>query len=186
MFCPNCGSNQSNRKKFCTACGTNLSLVSQALTGNLSQPNAAPPFSPSVEIERQRQMARGLRLAIIGGGIVALKFFGFVFSGPFHGSSPFGLLMIIGFILLATGISKIIGSRPPQPPNARLYHNPSLPQPPESVKHPPQPVFFASSYTEAEARKTSEIEIKNQPLSSVTEDETAHLPQYSPAKNVKQ
>jgi hypothetical protein len=33
MFCPNCGRDNSREKKFCASCGTNLEVVSQALTG---------------------------------------------------------------------------------------------------------------------------------------------------------
>lgn len=34
MFCPVCGKENSHRRKFCVACGTNLGAVSQALTGS--------------------------------------------------------------------------------------------------------------------------------------------------------
>lgn len=34
MFCPNCGRDNSQEKKFCASCGTNLEAVSQALNGN--------------------------------------------------------------------------------------------------------------------------------------------------------
>jgi len=33
MFCPQCGSNQSDDLKFCKGCGTNLQSVKQVLTG---------------------------------------------------------------------------------------------------------------------------------------------------------
>jgi hypothetical protein len=35
MYCPNCGSNNQPEVKFCTRCGTNLGVVSEALTGKL-------------------------------------------------------------------------------------------------------------------------------------------------------
>lgn len=34
MFCPTCGRDNSARRKFCAACGTNLDVVSQALSGS--------------------------------------------------------------------------------------------------------------------------------------------------------
>ena len=34
MFCPNCGRDAALETKFCAACGTNLEIVSRALTGN--------------------------------------------------------------------------------------------------------------------------------------------------------
>jgi hypothetical protein len=125
-------------------------------------------------------MAKGVRLSIIGGGIVALNFFGFIFSG-FRGS-PLGFWTFIGFILLAVGISKIVSSRPPgetgagtaqavpaPPPQARLE---IYPAPPVN----PQPVFSAASAVEPSAPRTSELEPVRNPAPSVTEDETKHLP----------
>ena len=32
MFCPQCGTNQSDELKFCKSCGANLSAVRQAVT----------------------------------------------------------------------------------------------------------------------------------------------------------
>jgi zinc ribbon protein len=33
VYCPNCGSNNQAEIKFCTQCGTNLNIVSEALSG---------------------------------------------------------------------------------------------------------------------------------------------------------
>jgi hypothetical protein len=114
MFCPKCGSNQGEEKRFCTVCVTNLAAVSQALTGQIPQPNDyAPPIPHPLEVERQRAMAKGFRLSIVGGGIVALKSFDFIFSNQFRGGSFFWLWTSIGIILLTIGILKIIASRAP-------------------------------------------------------------------------
>jgi hypothetical protein len=37
MYCPNCGWNNQGGVKFCTRCGTNLGVVSDALTGKLGE-----------------------------------------------------------------------------------------------------------------------------------------------------
>ena len=37
MYCPKCGTQNIDNASFCRACGTNLSLVPQALTGRLSE-----------------------------------------------------------------------------------------------------------------------------------------------------
>jgi hypothetical protein len=39
MFCPKCGTQNPENGKFCRSCGTDLGNVSQALTGNIPQPN---------------------------------------------------------------------------------------------------------------------------------------------------
>ena len=36
MYCPNCGSKNQPEVKFCTRCGINLGVVSEALTGKLA------------------------------------------------------------------------------------------------------------------------------------------------------
>ncbi len=186
MFCPKCGSNHGEGKKFCTVCGANLAAVSQALAGHAPiQNHYVPPTPHPLEIERQREMAKGVRLAIIGGGIVALKFFGFIFSG-FRGGSPFGFWTFIGFILLAIGISKIISSRPPNvaPVANAADSTPASPATPQGWRetHPanPQPVFSAASGIEPAAPKTRELEPVHRAAPSVTEDETRHLPHHTP------
>lgn len=172
MFCPKCGSNQGEGKRFCTVCGTNLAAVSQALTGQIPQPNHyAPPIPHPLEVERQRDMAKGVRLSIIGGGIVAFKFFSFIFSGPFRGGSPFGFWTFVGFILLAVGISKIIASRPPSAANA-----PAPSQTHSMQQANPHPVFSAPTVVGPSVPQTSELEPVGRHAPSVTEDETRHLP----------
>ncbi|MGH9903752.1 MAG: zinc-ribbon domain-containing protein, partial [Pyrinomonadaceae bacterium] len=37
MFCPRCAAQNVDDASFCRACGTNISLVPQALTGRFSE-----------------------------------------------------------------------------------------------------------------------------------------------------
>jgi hypothetical protein len=154
MYCPQCGSNQAEGKRFCTVCGVNLHVITQALTGQL-QPVYHPPSH--YELERQRETAKGVKLAILGGGFVALKLFGAIFSGASL-MSPFS---VIGFILLAVGVSKLVAHRP-------LDQSPvqSAPPPPMPVHQPPA-VFTTTPQTSNPGPR---------PVPSVTEDETRHLP----------
>ncbi len=180
MFCPKCGSNQSEGRRFCTICGTNLLIVSQALTGQIPQSNqhtlpAAPNPPNQVELERQREVAKGFRFAIIGGGIVAFKLFSFVFSGPFRGGSPFGFWSFIGFVLLAIGVSKIISHRPHSSAPGQVDLHQSDFQP-NLQPGPPRPMFSSASAAGSLTPHTSELEPKRQPTSSVTEDDTRNLP----------
>ena len=184
MFCPKCGSNQGEGRRFCTICGTNLAAVSQALTGRIPQPNYyAAPIPHPLEVERQRAMAKGVRLSIIGGGIVALKFFSFIFSGPFRGGSPFGFWTFIGFVLLALGISKIITSRPPNAVNSPA-HAPNQTQTHSSQQANPHPVFSAPTSVGQSVPQTSELEPVGRYTASATEDETRHLPHNKPPHEV--
>jgi len=181
MFCPKCGSNQGEGRKFCTSCGTNLLIVSQALSGKLAQSNPLPPAPHVFDRERQqRELTKGLYFAIIGGGIIAGKLIGFLFTG-FRGG--FGFWGFVGFILLAIGIARIITYRPhvnapaeaaPPPQVYPEFHQSN------AQTAPPQPVFSASSADDYRAPRTSELEPVDNPKASITEAETQNLPRHSP------
>lgn len=70
MYCPNCGNHQSNEKRFCTICGTNLSAVSAALSGRL--PAAGAPATELIEAEARykRQLAAAIQHGAPGLGLL--------------------------------------------------------------------------------------------------------------------
>ncbi|HEV2665475.1 MAG TPA: hypothetical protein VG324_11220, partial [Blastocatellia bacterium] len=108
---------------------------------------------------------------------VALKFFSFIFSGPFRGDSPFGCLTFIGFILLAIGISKIIASRHPSSASSPAQ----APHQTHSIQQAnPHPVFSALTEVGPSVPKTSELEPVSRHAPSAIEDETRHLPDSKP------
>jgi len=191
MFCPKCGSNQGEGKKFCTVCGTNLGIVSQALTGRLAQPPVVyhPPQITNYEIERQAQMRKGITMAVLGGGYLVYKIISSIFLAPISGwRSPFGTLSFIAFIVFAIGIAKIVSSRvtnadTPATSNTDHAHlrtsaasQSSLHLRNEAQLVMPQPVFSAASTVEQTVPNTGELEPVHRPAVSVTEDDTRHLP----------
>ena len=177
MFCPKCGSKQGDGKKFCTVCGTNLFIVSQALTGQLQQSpiQYAPPVISPHEIERQQEMKKGITMTVLGGGYIVYKLISFIFSFPFYGwRSPFGFLSFVAFIIFAVGISKVVGSRVTGAAPAAV--NPANTSPATLVSpRAPQPVFSGVSTSETMAQQTSQLMPNQRPASSVTEDDTKHL-----------
>lgn len=71
MYCPSCGSDNQNELKFCTRCGTNLGVVSDALSGR-----------PTNIIEADERMVkllkdyyRGRPMTLIGAAGSALSLF---------------------------------------------------------------------------------------------------------------
>lgn len=173
MFCPNCGAHQSGGKKFCTACGQNLTLVSQALTGRSAgvQESVRPG---SLEHDRQRDLAKGVKLTIIGGAFLAIQFFSFIFSLPFrNSSSSFGFLSFIALIFMAVGVSKLVNARPVTTRDRSQY------QPMSPAVFPPAqtPRVLAEPRLEVNAPATSSLDDVRQPGPSVTEEETQHLPE---------
>src|SRR5881394_705120 len=57
MYCPKCGTQNIDNASFCRACGTNLSLVPQALTGHLPQQPARDDetWDESLRARRRRK-----------------------------------------------------------------------------------------------------------------------------------
>lgn len=113
MFCPQCGSNQGERR-FCTSCGTNLAAVSQALQRPASANQTfappqyvAPPLSP-YEMERQREYANGMKMLLVGGVFLGYNLLKFILS---FGHSSLGFFGFIGLIVFAVGLSKVLSWR---------------------------------------------------------------------------
>jgi hypothetical protein len=116
MYCPSCGANQADQKKFCTNCGTNLMAVSRALQGPPVVFAAPPaPFQHQIDslrdAQRERRYASGLRLTIIGGAFLALQFLRFIFSWHLDQGSPFGFFSLVAIVIASIGISRIATAR---------------------------------------------------------------------------
>lgn len=197
MFCPKCGSNQEERR-FCTVCGTNLAVVSQALRAPVGAqiPSQAPPVSqylaqPSLrhllphEMERQREYASGMKMLVIGGAVLGYSILKVVLS---FGHASFGFWGFISLIVFAFGLSKVLSWKQMAgvatdavlqtvpPPMATPIPTPTpntaqlQQRVPAAAFAPPQPVFSALQ----PAARTDEIE-----PARLTTPATANLP--SPA-----
>ncbi|HEX8068685.1 MAG TPA: zinc ribbon domain-containing protein [Pyrinomonadaceae bacterium] len=55
MYCPKCGTQNIENASFCRGCGTNLTVVSQALTG---RPPEAASVAPPAELDRRTRRQR--------------------------------------------------------------------------------------------------------------------------------
>ncbi len=104
MFCPTCGVQQSAERKFCTACGTNLSAVTAALSGNTGTVAAAPVSYDDGLAQAQAQYRREIASAIYKGapGLGLLVAAIFIFS-----ILPPGISVWICFGLIIGGISSL-------------------------------------------------------------------------------
>src|SRR5437660_4484371 len=60
MFCPRCGAQNADDARFCRACGTDISLVPQAVTGQLAERLAAEEdYSRGSRRQRKRDREKG-------------------------------------------------------------------------------------------------------------------------------
>lgn len=109
MYCPNCGSDNQAEIKFCTICGTNLGVVSDALTGKLTGPSKIDERM----VRLLKNYYRGRRSVMIGGSMLLvgllvqaiILFFGF--PEKLIGFAALTAAPIIyGFISLFIGIAR--------------------------------------------------------------------------------
>src|SRR5215468_4749336 len=99
MYCPQCAA-PIDGLKFCRNCDTNVSLVSQAITGRL--PESRANESPS--------LARGLRRLFVGVSFLIVAIY---LMRP--GGERWGVwLLVPGFGILARGTAEIIRARQEQ------------------------------------------------------------------------
>ncbi len=169
MYCPQCANPIDDNQKFCRSCGANVSLVPQALTGQL----------PVVALEEDENTRHGRRKhrkvptieGAIGkifsgiGFIIAACFITFWFPGGFTWGWSF---FIPAFALIGEGIGHYL----------KLKENERKGQPivfqPPSSRRSSQPNFQSNPQpAELSAPTTSEL----QHPSSITENTTKHLKQ---------
>ena len=158
MFCPKCATNNLDGASFCRSCGANISLVPQALTGQMSQP-------PVTEAEGGCRTRRGRELTLeqpfknffLGIAFVIIS----IVLARTIGQGWWFWMLIPAFSLMATGLAQFI----------RLQEHAkraSLAPPPlgRSFVDPPRPV---------EQLRT--------PVASVTEGTTRHLGVETPTRH---
>jgi len=99
VYCPSCGSNNQDEVKFCTRCGTNLEVVSDALRGRTTS---------ALETDERRvtllkDYYRSRRMMLIGGATSALALF--KLAGPFLLGFPEKMIPVVilslGFLFLS-------------------------------------------------------------------------------------
>lgn len=68
MFCPKCAEQNLDDAKFCRACGANVSLVPQALTGSL------------LNAVNKNKQASGVRYMVTGIGLISVALMALLFA----------------------------------------------------------------------------------------------------------
>jgi hypothetical protein len=171
MFCPKCAAQNVEGASFCRVCGANISLLPQALSGQLPQADDSSRRSRRRNRHREIEpsMEKGIVNVFMGiGFIVAALAIMFRFpSGVFWGWS----LFIPGFSNLGRGVASIVSARRNETaglPGARttgayLSGNAAAPM-----------------LNEPSARRTGELRPS---VPSVTEGTTRHLGAEAPTRH---
>ena len=166
LYCPKCATQNMDNARFCRACGSDISLVPAALTGQAPQASVVGVVYESRR-ERRRRLKKlptyekafenlGVGIAFL---VISVVIALFVPSGRFW----WFWILIPGFACLGEGIGQLIRLRR-QPPN-------TIPG------NAPEELSSQRTVSELPARGTSEIMA---PPPSVTEGTTRHLGAEAP------
>jgi hypothetical protein len=174
MFCPNCAAQNVDGASFCRVCGANISLIPQALSGELPEARSPEYSRRSRRRKRERDvepsMEKGIMNVFVGLGFIVaaiaimLKFP----SGVFWGWS----LFIPGFSHLGRGVAAIVG--------ASRAEAASLPGARNAGAYLPGDRSTPMLGGEG-VRRTGELRT---PVPSVTEGTTRHLGAEAPTRHL--
>ncbi len=177
MFCPKCASQNLEGASFCRVCGANISLVPQALSGELPQQDKS---ESSFCGTRQTKRA-GKEAGIDGAFRNAFMGFGFLFVAialSFSiGRGWWFWMLIPAFSMMGTGVAQFIRHKE-QEKKAALH--------PKSLQGAFQPPSAAGSFQPrvtafTQRRNTGELVA---PPPSVTEGTTRHLGAEAPTQHL--
>lgn len=169
MFCPKCATQNLEGAKFCRSCGVNVSLVPQALTGQL--PEAAPDDADCFGRDRKR---RGRREASLDGAFrsafmgIAFLLVAMALAFSRMGTGWWFWMLIPAFSMMGTGIAQYIRLKERE---KRMFQPGNFSQP--SLQPPTNAGAFPS-------RNTGELVA---PPPSVTEGTTRHLGAEAPTRH---
>ena len=157
MFCPKCAAQNVDGASYCRSCGANISLVPQALTGQLTPNN--PPEDDRLDYSPYgRRWRRGpdyaIRSLTMG---VAFAVMAVMTSRFAPGSSRWWFwLLVPAFLMFSRGFAELI----------RVNKRKNQPA------QPPQPMLNAVRTPDLPVPKTGEL---MSAVPSVTEGTTRHL-----------
>ena len=103
MYCPKCATQNIDSARFCRSCGANLSLVPQALTGQLPE-GRKDRIEKAIRRIREPNLVRGVRQVSVGFAFLVIV------AMLFLRGAAFGeiWLLIPAFLLLGKGIGEIV------------------------------------------------------------------------------
>ena len=159
MFCPKCATQNLDGASFCRTCGANISLVPQALTGQIALP-------PDEEVPgRKRKHGRELTLEHAVKNVflgIAFLLIAIALSRTGMGTGWWFWMLLPAFSLMGTGVAQCIRVRERE--KRQLLH-----APPVARAFPERP------------RSTDELMA---PVPSVTEGTTRHLGVEAPTRHL--
>lgn len=159
MFCPKCAAQNLDGASFCRVCGANISLVPQALTGQLHQSAPGEDLTRAEKraLKRAPTLDNAFRNTFMG---IAFLLVTIALSFSNMGRGWWFWMFIPAFSMMGTGIAQYI--------RFREYQNRSLP----GFLAAPTPIQAVTRAPVLPARNTGDMMA---PPASVTEGTTRHL-----------
>ena len=151
MYCPKCASQNNDEAKFCRACGANLSLISQAMTGEL--PQVRHGKQGKTDAKSPPSFPNGVATIVAGFGFIVAAF-GALYYAP-AGHIWWFWMFIPAFGTIGKGVAECLSAK--QLPRSSGRHEQMTPPPKLETNELPPP------------RITPEL---SAPPSSVTESTT--------------
>ena len=106
MFCPKCATQNLDGASFCRTCGANISLVPQALTGQLAEPPVEEEFCGPRGVKRRRQLTLDRAFKNIFMGIAFLVIA--IALSRSIGEAWWFWMLIPAFSMMGTGVAQYI------------------------------------------------------------------------------
>ena len=164
MFCPKCASQNLDGASFCRGCGANISLVPQALTGEIAKPQTEEVDEANCGPRKQLTLDQAFKNMFLG---VAFLLISIVLSRSGMGQGWWFWMLIPAFSLMGVGVGQLIRIR--ERDKQSLLRAPSARTFPDRLQ------------AEMPARRTDELMA---PVPSVTEGTTRHLGVEAPTRHL--
>lgn len=161
MYCPTCATQNGDGTKFCRSCGTNLSLIPQAITGRLPEAPSGRKKKKDFEDGGPAILGNGITKLFMGIGFVLVSAGVFFFAPAGHIWWFWMLIPAFGF--LGKGVAEIVTALQAQRVNPAANYA-ALPPPVNHVTLPPQPGFETlppPSVTEGTTRHMTPVSKRN-------------------------
>ena len=157
MFCPKCATPNPDGGSFCRGCGANISLVPQALTGQITRPDEEKSLTEEAACLSTGGRRRGRELTLetafknlfLGAAFVLIA----IALSRTIGAGWWFWMLIPAALMMGTGVAQYIRLK-----EKNNLSTPSLPPPVRSTEHlmPPPAASVTEGTTRHLTSKTSE------------------------------
>jgi hypothetical protein len=148
MFCPKCATQNLDGASFCRTCGSNISLVPQALTGEIVKPAAEEVAGGGRKHRKEVTLDHAFKNMFMG---IAFLLIAIVLSRSAMGRAWWFWMLLPAFSMMGTGIAQYIRLRERE--KRSTFHAPPVERTfPERARNPNDLMPPVPSVTEGTTR----------------------------------